>query len=58
MTYEQAEKKVKKLWGETAFAYQDQSGCWVGELNGPIRLFYGNGKDWDAAFKMAKLNIN
>lgn len=53
----QAENKARELWGDDAFAIQD-SNCWVGERNGPLRQFYGKGSNWEEAFEAAKLQLN
>lgn len=58
MTKPEAIKRAKEQWGENAFVKSDANLYFVGELNGPIRTFYGHGPSWEEAFKKAELAIN
>lgn len=62
MDKEAAELKAKQLWGKTGFAVHHHGASGkiyiVGEENGPVRLQYGKGRSWEAAFNNAFNRLN
>ena len=58
MTYDEAMKKVRALWGRAGNARLDLGECVVGTIGAlPAKVRYGRGVTWEDAFNDAQANI-